>query len=470
MNQIKLVLIITSIIVFSIQIGIQETFGEPETEVNRLLNQASQHLMNGEYKESITIYDQILEINPDDASTLHMKGISYNNMEEYTKAAEQFFKALQENPDDAIALTGMGIALGNLGEYQESIIHLNKAHIKNPNNKIIENYKGIIENTIKKYPYTPTEKPISYKKQHNGDIPNWVKDTTNWWLMKEINEQDFLRSVEYMIEKNIIRIPAVEELENKKNISEIRINLNLWSQNESSDQEFFKNVQWLVDNRFIEIKKTQEDIEHEEYLFKKYLKDILKNIGEEKRYIEFSNPSQDVIKKFLRDYKKWNFEQYVQMSSSSFPDPTYEIIDEVYIVKYKVYINQQPIGLPLDHISTLKNSFEFWEEQELKTNDQKLKMKFELTKSKADANVWVTWVVRDIGEGVLGHAHLGKGVVEVTLGDYRCDGSFQLYDINSVKTIMTHELGHSIGLPHTNNQENIMYPSYTPPYAYCMLG
>jgi hypothetical protein len=158
------------------------------------------------------------------------------------------------------------------------------------------------------------------------------------------------------------------------------------------------------------------------------------------------------------------------MSSSSFPDPTYEIIDEVYIVKYKVYINQQPIGLPLDHISTLKNSFEFWEEQELKTNDQKLKMKFELTKSKADANVWVTWVVRDIGEGVLGHAHLGKGVVEVTLGDYRCDGSFQLYDINSVKTIMTHELGHSIGLPHTNNQENIMYPSYAPSYAYCMLG
>ena len=35
---------------------------------------------------------------------------------------------------------------------------------------------------------------------------------------------------------------------------------------------------------------------------------------------------------------------------------------------------------------------------------------------------------------------------------------------------MTHELGHSIGLPHTNNQENIMYPSYAPSYAYCMLG
>jgi len=470
MNQIRLTLIITSIIIFSIQIGTQETFGETQREVNVLLNQASEHLLNGEYKQSITIYDQILEINPNESTALNMKGVTYNNMEDYTKSAEQFFVVLQENPEDVVALTGMGIALGNLGEYNESITYLNKAHIENPDNKIIENYKIIIENTINKYPYTPTEKPISYKKQHNGDIPNWVKDTTNWWLMKKINEQDFLKSIQYMIEKEIIRIPLIEELENKKNISEIRSNLNMWSQNESSDQEFFKNTQWLVDNKFIEIKKTQEDIEHEEYLFKKYLKDILRNIDKEKRYIEFSNPSQDVIKKFLRDYEKWNFEQYVQISSTNFPDPTYEIIDEVYIIKYKVYINQQPIGLPLDHVSTLKDTFEFWEAQELKTNNQKAKMKFEITKSKADANVWVTWVVRNIGEGVLGHAHLGKGVVEVTLGDYRCDGSFQLYNIESVKTIMTHELGHSIGLPHTNNKENIMYPSFSPSYAYCMMN
>ncbi len=68
-------------------------------------------------------------------------------------------------------------------------------------------------------------------------------------------------------------------------------------------------------------------------------------------------------------------------------------------------------------------------------------MKFEVTNAKHEANVWVTWVVRDIGEGVLGHAHLGKGVVEVTLGDYNCDGSFQLYDVKSVEAIMTHELG-----------------------------
>jgi predicted Zn-dependent protease len=141
----------------------------------------------------------------------------------------------------------------------------------------------------------------------------------------------------------------------------------------------------------------------------------------------------------------------------------------VYHITYKIYLNDQPESLPLDHKITMKESFSFWEKQELKASNYDARMKFEITKTKSDANVWVTWVVRDMGEGVLGHAHLGKGVVEVALGDYGCDGSFQLYDIESVKTIMTHELGHSIGLPHTNDRTNIMYPSYTPSYAYCLV-
>lgn len=216
--------------------------------------------------------------------------------------------------------------------------------------------------------------------------------------------------------------------------------------------------------------KSQEELEEKLRMFKKYLRDISTNISNEKRYIEFPNPSQDVIKKFLRDYARWNFEDEVKRASGSFPNPTYEIDDGVYIIHYKVFINEQPTGLPLDHVGTLKESFMFWEEQELTTNDLNAKIKFEVTNLKQEANVWVTWVVRNIGDGVLGHAHIGKGVVEVTLGDYNCDGSFQLYDVKSVETIMTHELGHSIGLQHVKDKTNIMYPSFAPGYAYCLLG
>jgi len=90
---------------------------------------------------------------------------------------------------------------------------------------------------------------------------------------------------------------------------------------------------------------------------------------------------------------------------------------------------------------------------------------------KIEANVWVTWVVRNMGEDVLGHATLGKGVVEVAIGSYGCDGSFQLFGVDTVEYVMTHELGHSIGLNHATNPENIMYPSISnTDYAYCLLN
>jgi hypothetical protein len=471
---IKFLFYFAVIIMSSTYVFDNDAFAQTGGEINELLGNAEEHFQKGEYKQAITTYDQILEINPDSMAALKMKGIALSNIDYHTKSLKQFFKVLQNNPKDPIALSGMGVGFGNLGEYEESLFYFDKAHTEKPDSTVIKNYKKFIENVIKKYPYTSTDKPFDYKKQDPGNVPEWVKDSTNWWTLTKISDQDFLNSLEYMIENNIIKIPENKVFENEnelKMMSWIRNNLSVWSQNASSDEEFFKSTQWLIDNKLINInlKKSTEEIDYERWLFDRYLADVSKNVVNEKRYIEYPNPSQDVIKKFLRDYVKWNFQQEVEMSSSSFPDPTYEIIDETYIIKYKIFINDQPAGLPLDHASTLQNTFEYWENEKLVTNNQDAKIQFEVVNSKAGANVWVTWVVRNIGEGVLGHAHLGKGVVEVALGDYNCDGSFQLYDVESVKTIMTHEIGHSIGLPHTNDKASIMYPSYTPSYAYCLL-
>ena len=475
-KSLKIILFVTLIGIIGSHMMDTSVFAQTEQELNESFKDAKTYFQKGEYREALQIYDQILIAQPNSIETLNMKGIALSSIDDHKNSLKQFFQVLQSNPTQSVALIGMGMGFGNLGEYREALIYLEKAQIEKPNSIVIKNYKKIIEDVIKKYPYIPTEKPIN-SNDNTGNVPKWVKNTTNWWTLSEISDQKFLNSLEYMIEKKIIQIPKNKVFENKnelKMISWVRNNLSGWSQDSLSNEEFFKSTNWLIENKFINTnlensKKSLDELNYEKYLFNKYLRDISNNIIKEKRYIEDSNPSKGVIKKFLRDYVKWNFDQQVQKTATDFPNPTYEIVDDVYIIKYKIYINNQPAGLPLDHTSTLENSFKFWESEELSTNNEKAKIKFEVTKSKADANVWVTWVIRNIGEGVLGHAHVGKGVVEVALGDYNCDGSFQLYNIQSVETIMTHELGHSIGLYHTNEKDNIMYPSMTPSYAYCLL-
>ena len=441
------------------------------------LDNAKEHFVNGEHKQAVRIYEQLLENNPNDTSILKMKAMALSNLDDDLNSLKDFYKIIQQNPNNIIALTGMGVGFGNLGEYKEASIYLEKALKEDPDNIIIKNYKKIIDEINMKYRYTPTEKTLPNTIKNNGNVPIWVKSIVTLWGLEKITDKDFLNMIEYLIKNDIIKIPKENVFENTKELkmlSWVRGNLNTWSQGEVTNLEFFKNMNWLIENKFIKtdktLQKSQVEIDYEEYLFSKYLRDIKNNMSKEIRYIEHSNPSQDVIKKFLRDYVKWNFEEQVKNPSSEFPDPTYEIIDGTYIITYKIYINEQPVGLPLNHKNTLENTFEFWEGQELKTDKQNARVIFEITKMKHEANVWITWVVRDMGEGVLGHAHLGKGVVEVALGDYTCDGSFQLYDVASVQTIMTHEIGHSIGLPHTNDRTNIMYPSYTPSYAYCLLN
>jgi tetratricopeptide (TPR) repeat protein len=466
-----------TIILLSSSIFTGIVFAQTDEDAELMFNQANGHFVNGEYKQAIVIYEDILEIAPNNISTLKMKGIVHSNLEEHDKSLKQFFKVLQYRPNDVTSLTGMGVGFGNLGEYQESILYFDKALEEKPDSTVIKNYKEFVEKVILKYPYTSTEKPKGLEIEYPTTIPEWVKPIAKWWSEGNIDDVEFISALLYLIENKIIQIPPVETQSVSDDIIPewIKNNAGWWADEQIDDTAFVSGIQYLIENGLIvvnvqDITQSQELLDQEFYYFEKYLRDISKNISMETRYIEFPNPSQDVIKKFLRDYIKWNFEEEVKKASAKFPDPTYEIVNGTIIIYYKVFINDQPTGLPLDHVSTLENSFAFWEEQELNTNNQTAKMKFEVTNSKFEANVWITWVVRNLGEGVLGHAHIGKGVVEVTLGDYNCDGSFQLYDVKSVEWIMTHELGHSISLGHDKDQSNIMYSSYAPSYAYCLLS
>jgi hypothetical protein len=471
----------------------------------KLLAEAQEPFLKGEYENAIKIFDEILKIYPADSKIFEMKGLALSNLRlESTLAMQpqqnisphnpsnlnklsmlEFYKALEINPNSVLALNGMGLGFGNFGEYSEAEQYFKKALEINPDNEITQNYLYSLEKLREKYSLNifenPTNKPDFLQKLEERTIPYWVKNNAGWWAEDKISDDDFIAGIEYLIKNKIISISSQNNKENSSDVipSWIKNNAEWWSAGQISDKDFLSGVKYLIENSVIKVSAPtnseliQKELERKAWNFEQYLKDIQNDIKNQNRYVENINPSEYVIVKYWKDYHKWNLEQYLN-KPEIFPDRNVWIDPETdrYVIEYKVYINEQPLGLPIDHVSTLENSFSFWEKYEFNTSDnKKAVINFETTGAKFEANVWVTWVVRNLGEDVLGHANLGKGVVEVAIGSYGCDGSFQLFDVNTVEQIMTHELGHSVSLGHSANPESMMYPSISNiDYAYCLLN
>ena len=458
-NSIKLFTILSLTVVFFVG----SAFADEVDEHAKLFAEALEPFMMGEYENAIKIFDEILKQSSTalffeltDSKIFEMKGVALTNLRlESTLASQpqqntvlrdpshlnklsmlEFYKALEINPNSVLALNGMGLGFGNFGEYSEAEQYFKKALEIDPDNKVTQNYLSSLEKLKKKYSLNifekPTKKPDFLQKLEERTIPYWVKNNAGWWSAGKISDEDFLSGIKYLIENNIIKvnIPKNSEL-------------------------------------------VQKELERKAWNFEQYLKDIQNDIKNQNRYVENINPSEYVIIKYWKDYHKWNLEFFLD-KPEFFPDRNVWLDPETdrYVIEYKVHINDQPPGLPIDHVNTLENSFSFWEKYEFNTTDgKKAVVNFDTTDLKGEANVWVTWVVRNLGEGVLGHANLGKGVVEVAIGCYGCDGSFQLFGVDTVEYIMTHELGHSISLGHSTNSESIMYPSILNiDYSYCLLN
>ena len=428
----KYTLLLSISSVFFLSLLVDSEAVSDASDVSDLYQQANEHLVLGELRQAIIIYEEILEISPDNTNVLMMKGIALSNLEQYKHAMKDFYDVLKKEPNNVPAILGMGVGFGNFGEYKEAKKYFDRAAILEPGSHVVKNFQDFAEKTIKKYPYNEVEKPKIIEGTSHESIPDWVKNNAAWWSDNQITDKEFLDAIEFLVKDGVLIVDLPKSVK-------------------------FSEDQQKIDDR-------------NRWGFHRYLDRIEKTVNDDLRYIEYPNPSGDVIKKFMRNYAKWNFDQQIEIGNTSFPDPGYTIIDEIYHIRYNVFINDQPDGLPLDHVDTLDESFAFWEEKEFTAQDGKMvKVNFKPT-MKHEANLWVTWVVRDIGQNVLGHANLGKGVVEVALGGFNCDGSFQLFHVDTVKTIMTHELGHGIGLKHSSDSENIMYPTIKETkYAYCLL-
>jgi len=431
-------------------------FSEETDNVTKLIDEAEQYLLKGEYRKSISVYDEILEILPADSKTHELKGIALSNIRLQATLGSQetentlikydilntnklsmleFYKAPEINPASVIALNGLGIGFGNFGEYDEAKKYFTRALEIEPDNFVTKNYLDHLEKTIKKYPTKSTEKPSYLLNLEKNEIPYWIKTNAGWWASDKISDADFIAGIQYLVKNKIIKLDSESVEKNSSNIipTWIKNNAKWWSSGKISDDDFLKGVKYLIIAGIINVDVQEnseiikKELERSAWNFERYLEKIKRDIKNENRYIEYPNPSDSVIIKYWKEPHKWNLGQYLDRPKDFFEPAKVYSVDDTYIIEYKIFVNEQPPRLPLDHMGALHDSFRFWEEQELTSgNDgKKVIIKFVTTNLRSDASTWITWVVRNLGEDVLGHANIGRGVVEVALGGYGCDGSFQ---------------------------------------------
>ena len=148
-----IIFLAVSSVVF-LSLGVDSQAETDVSNISDLYQQANDHLVKGELRQAIFIYEEILEISPDNTKTLLMKGIALSNLEQHKSSMKDFYSVLQKEPDNISAVLGMGVGFGNFGEYKEAQKYFEQASMLSPDNHVVKNYQNFAESTLKKYTYT----------------------------------------------------------------------------------------------------------------------------------------------------------------------------------------------------------------------------------------------------------------------------------------------------------------------------
>lgn len=101
--------------------------------------------------------------------------------------------------------------------------------------------------------------PIQSFGVSSETIPEWIKNNAGWWATSQISDKDFVKGLEYLIQKGIIKIPPtnIDSSSSEQIPSWLRKNAGWWSQGLLSDDEFVKGIQYLVSKGIVRISQVE---------------------------------------------------------------------------------------------------------------------------------------------------------------------------------------------------------------------
>ncbi len=106
--------------------------------------------------------------------------------------------------------------------------------------------------------YSGAKSSVQFYIEDTGEIalPFWIKDLAQMWITEPlVTDKDFARAIEYLIQKEIIKIPYTEpEGETIASIPDwVKNNAEWWITEKISDTEFTLSLQYLIKKGIITV-------------------------------------------------------------------------------------------------------------------------------------------------------------------------------------------------------------------------
>ncbi len=100
-----------------------------------------------------------------------------------------------------------------------------------------------------------TQIQFDAKKIIDESIPVWIKDIGKFWCNNGIGDDEFLNAIEFLIQKEIIRIDRINLADNSNQIVPewIKNTTCWWSEDQISDIDFISGIEFLINKGTIRV-------------------------------------------------------------------------------------------------------------------------------------------------------------------------------------------------------------------------
>lgn len=127
-------------------------------------------------------------------------------------------------------------------------------------------------------------------------IPNWIKNNAKWWYQDQIQDSEFIKGIQYLIQNKIMIVPSVTQNVNKDNKipSWVKNDAGWWANGTISDNEFISGIQYLVSSGIIVVNSTQSTNSCDKFTTAAEKETCLEQLDYDKKiqnYIKTATPS-----------------------------------------------------------------------------------------------------------------------------------------------------------------------------------